>query len=137
MDETKQPGISFDNIALVKEDFWRDYDVPANSRVNFKVGISTSQDGDNYFTQLTFNVSLTAEEKEVCKINTVWVGFFSVVDGHENMDINYYMKENSAALMFPFIREHIAAITQKAGIKPIYLPPINIRALLKKSEKQG
>ncbi|XZK49641.1 protein-export chaperone SecB (plasmid) [Clostridium perfringens] len=32
--------------------------------------------------------------------------------------------------MFPYIREHITSVTQKAGIQPIVLPPINIRALL-------
>ena len=38
---------------------------------------------------------------------------------------------HSPALMFPYIREHISAVTQKAGVKPVLLAPVNVLAMLK------
>ena len=37
MDKNKQPGISFDNIILVKESFYRDVIVPKDSQAYFNV----------------------------------------------------------------------------------------------------
>jgi preprotein translocase subunit SecB len=34
-------------------------------------------------------------------------------------------KANGPAIMFPFLREHLASITLKAGISPILLPSVN------------
>ena len=34
MDKAKQPGIKFNGIILVEEEFWRDYDVPEDSAVH-------------------------------------------------------------------------------------------------------
>ncbi|MGI6649727.1 MAG: protein-export chaperone SecB [Bacillota bacterium] len=31
--------------------------------------------------------------------------------------------------MFPYIREHISTVTQKAGVKPVLLAPINVLAI--------
>ncbi len=39
MDKDKQPGISFDCIMLVKEEFWRDLDVPENSTPDLQIGM--------------------------------------------------------------------------------------------------
>lgn len=135
MDKTKQPGISFDTIMLVKEDFWRDYNVPQKSKVDLKIGMSKNSKDDNYFTELTTTLRLIADEKEVLKLESTFVGIFSVVEDNENMDIEEYMNSHSPALMFPYIREHISNITQKSGIKPILLPPINILALIKQPKE--
>lgn len=48
------------------------------------------------------------------------------------MNIDEYLKNNAPTLMFPYVREHVSAITIKAGMKPILIPPLNMRALLKK-----
>ena len=72
------------------------------------------------------------EGKEVLVLKSKFVGFFSVIKGQENMDIEEYIKNNSVGLMFPYIREHISAVTIKSGINPIFLPPINVVALLEK-----
>lgn len=37
--------------------------------------------------------------------------------------------------MFPYIREHISTVTQKAGIKPVLLAPINVLAMLRETEE--
>jgi len=131
MDKTKQPGINFDGIILVEEEFWRDYAIPEDSTINFDIKAGNNKVGESYNIELCSTLKLIKEDKEVLRLKSKFVGFFSVVKGEENMDIEKYIKNNAAALMFPYVREHISVITAKSGINPIFLPPINLVALLK------
>lgn len=130
MDKSKQPGIRFDGIILVEEEFWRDYEIPKGSVTDFRAKVRNIKAGESYNTELYSTLKLVKEGKEALRLNSKFVGFFSVIKGEENMDIKEYMKSNAAALMFPYIREHISVITGKSGIEPIFLPPINLVALL-------
>lgn len=135
MDKSKQPGISFDSIMLVKESFWRDYVVPENSKLDFQIGMGWNHEDGEYFVELDTILTLIYEEKEVLKLESTFVGVFSLIEERQNMDIQEYIKNYSPGLMFPYIREHISNITQKSGSKPILLPPINVIALINQSEK--
>lgn len=132
MDKTKQPGISFDGIILVQENFWRDYDVPDKTRVVLNINTNYSQNESNQSSvEMTVDINLATEEKEVFKLSAKFVGFFSIMKDHENMDMQDYLENNAPALMFPYIREQISTVSQRAGIKPILLPPLNVIALIK------
>lgn len=134
MDKNKQPGISFDSIMLVKEEFWRDLDVPANSTPDLQIQMEWGKQDDNYIVELNSVLNLQHEEIDKLKLSCTFVGVFSVIEDCENMNIVDFIKDNSAAIMFPYIREHISTVTQKAGVMPILLPPINVIALLNKSD---
>lgn len=134
MDKNKQPGISFDSIMLVKEEFWRDLDVPANSTPDLQIQMEWGKQDDNYIVELNSILNLQHEEIDKLKLSCTFVGVFSVIEDCENMNIVDFIKDNSAAIMFPYIREHISTVTQKAGVMPILLPPINVIALLNKSD---
>lgn len=140
MDEDKQPGIRFHDIILVKELFERATDFPDKTKINLEFEFSSNDEDEvkDYFAELVTKLTCYSEEEEkVLTIECTHVAFFSVLEGQENMKISAYIKNNAAALMFPFIREHIHSITKKAGINPIALPPINIKAMLKNQEKKG
>ncbi len=132
MDKTKQPGIKFDGIILAEEKFWRDYKVPEDAKLDLNVISSNNKNGESYNVELKSVLKLAKDDKEVVVLKCKFVGFFSIIKGKENMDIDKYMKNNAPALMFPYIREHISSITMKSGIKPIFIPPLNLVALLNK-----
>lgn len=135
MDKGKQPGIRFDNIMLVKEEFWRDTTVPDDVKPDLKIGMSWGGQNGNYVVEITTTLGLIHGDKECLKLMCKFVGMFSTIENNENMDLDEFVKNNSAAIMFPYIREHISSVTQKSGVKPVLLPPVNIIALIKKSEK--
>ncbi|HHV46117.1 MAG TPA: hypothetical protein GXX53_04360 [Tissierellia bacterium] len=130
MDKSKQPGIRFDGIILAEENFWRDYSIPKDSKIDLHFSAENHIEGKKATVEVTSYLRLIYEEKEVLKLESKFVGFFSEIEGQENMNIEDYIKNNSVALIFPYIREHIHMITAKSGIKPIMLPPINLRAML-------
>ena len=136
MDEKKQPGISFNGIILTKEKFWRDYSVPDNASPDLSINVNRSNQGREWITEISFSLRMIYQEKEVLQLDSTFVGFFSVIEGEENMEIEQYMQNHSPALMFPYIREHISTVTQKAGIKPEFLAPVNVLALLKNAHSQ-
>jgi len=132
MDIDKQPGISFDGIVLVKEDFHRTFSMPHKSKIDIEFTMELNNFEDSFSNELTTNLTCFSDDgAEVLKLEFTFVGLFSIKSDEENMDIKLFMKQNSPAIMFPYIREHITSITQKSGIKPILLPPINIIALTK------
>lgn len=130
MDKAKQPGIIFDSIILVKESFWREFNVPDNSEVLLDIDMKLNIQEPNSTTQLDTTVLMKYDGKNVLELKTTFVGIFSIKTGEENMNMEQYLKIHSPALMFPFIREHIATITQKSGVGPILLPPVNLIALI-------
>lgn len=134
MDKTKQPGISFDGIILVKEEFWRDYVVNDDSEVKLRFNSINSIDESNATVELTMNLELIDGEKSVLKLENTFIGFFSIIKGEENMEMKEYLENNAPALLFPYVREHISLITLKSGIKPILLKPINLVSLLEEQE---
>lgn len=132
MDKTRQPGISFDGIILVKEDFWRDHNVP-EGELNIQLGIHMTYgpfDPEQNTAEMEIDLKVMHNDNAVVKIVTKFVGLFSVIPDKENMDIQEFLENNAPALMYPYVREHISAITTKAGIKTVILPPLNVRALL-------
>jgi preprotein translocase subunit SecB len=64
------------------------------------------------------------------------VGLFSVISGHENMDIEQFGQTNAPALIFPYLREMISSITTKAGFAALILPPINLSVIMQQNNKQ-
>jgi preprotein translocase subunit SecB len=60
-----------------------------------------------------------------------YIGIFGSLEGSENMSLEEFLANNAAALLMPYIRESISSFSAKAGLPVVYLPPINIVALMK------
>lgn len=128
----KQPGIKFVDIILEKEMFQRIPEYPDEVKINVAFEYEGGSTGEQYIGKLTTKVTcMSPEDAEVLSLECSHVGIFETIKGEENMDMEEYIKSNAAALMFPFVREHIYSITKKAGINPISLPPMNILAMIK------
>lgn len=132
MDINQQPGINFKGIILTKEQFWRDIIIPKDVeiQINFNINQIKNENQKDFNVELTTNLNCTKEKKCVANLECTFVGIFEYINGHENMDMDDFVKYNAPALMFPYIREHVSTTTQKAGMTPIYLAPINVVALI-------
>ena len=114
IDEDKQPGIRFHDIILVKEFFERAPDFPNKTKIELEFEFSNNAECEEYIAELVTRLNCySEEEKKVLTIECTHVAFFSVLEGQENMEIEVYIKNNAAELMFKFIRENIYSITKK------------------------
>lgn len=135
MDQKKQPGIRFKNVFLKKMSFSREPNVPENGSLNFNFECqkTLSEDGKSLVFDLGCNIS---EKTGAFTIACSFIGLFEADEIASNMPLAQFAEENAPALMFPYLREFISSTTLKAGMNPIVLPPINIRALLRANATQ-
>lgn len=130
MNEQKQPGIKFYGIFIIEESFSRKPNVPLDAEEDLEMSSELSVQDKDATVMVETIFRLEHNDEEVFRLQCKHIGKFSVDTDNENMELQTFIENNSVALMFPYIREHVTSVTQKAGIQPIVLPPINIRALL-------
>lgn len=86
---------------------------------------STNAPGDNSFiVQVTVKITGSVEGKEVISILVTTTGIFKR-HGESALDEETFKNVNAPAIIYPFVREHIATVAVKSGIGSLLLPPIN------------
>jgi len=75
---------------------------------------------------ITVTLDFVAGKKRLKEISAKikMMGVFKC-DAEPIIPIEKFAIANGPAIMFPFLREHLASITLKAGISPILLPSVN------------
>lgn len=89
---------------------------------------------DKCQVQIDLNVT-TEDEKFSLFLQTV--GCFEIVDKTmDEQSKNFLLKRNTISIMFPFIRSQVALMTTQPGMQPIMLEPIDVNALIEKTENR-
>ena len=127
MKESKsvETGFRIDTILLVESSFFRVSNVVfdnerVKNEINIDVGVSVK---DKVITVAeTVTLDQKFQDTDQVKIRVKMVGVFEVVGITEISDLKEFGRVNGAAIIFPYIREHITSQTLKAGIGAIMLP---------------
>lgn len=127
-------GFQINNLVLAESSFTRIPNVifGENTKNNFNVNIEVGVN-DKVITVVE-EVTLVQRFKEVeqVKINVKMIGVFECIGDSPLTDFKQFGRVNGAAIIFPYIREHITSLSLKAGISAIILPPVNFT----KTEKE-
>ncbi len=69
----------------------------------------------------------TKNEDSPFLFNIVYEGSFEIISEEEptQHEINKIGAINCGAIIYPYLREHLADLTRRAGVPPFHLPPIN------------
>lgn len=130
-------GFSVESILLTESQFSRKANIDfANSKqeVTFETGVGSKDNIVN--VELTTSVINKLQDEVQYKIEVTIVGVFKR-DGESKITNNDdFGRINGAAIIFPFVREHIANIALKAGLGSIILPPVNFTEVNKDKNKQ-
>jgi preprotein translocase subunit SecB len=78
---------------------------------------------------LDYEGELKADNKIEAKVKML--GNFEYAED-SSLSVEDFSKINAPAILFPFVREHLASVSMKAGISPILLPPVNFVKLAEK-----
>ncbi len=119
---------NFSNIILIESTFKR---LPVVNFVSpeykndISIGIESQKEGNTLSVFLTVNVSSGNGDILDVEAKVKMAGIFQKNTEVNEIDMDSFGKVNAPAIIFPFIREHIASISSKAGIPTILLPPIN------------
>ena len=121
-----ESGFRVKNIFLMESNFSRINEVVFKEFENsLNIHVNVSVNKNNITVEEIVGLVQLHDKKEQVKIRVRMVGLFELVGESEIKDMEEFGRINGASIIFPYIREHISCLSQKAGIGPIFLPPVN------------
>lgn len=126
MEKVKKAGFSFDGY-LVQE-----------SRISRKPGevgefeLEVSANGAIDKKRNVFQLDLVCkvtENNNFFETFVHFVGFYSYDEGQEEDVLGSYFFTNAPAILFPYVRSYIAALTALSGLPTINIPTLNLTNL--------
>lgn len=114
------------HIILISSHFDRKWNIDFSAKkenpiINIDVNHSVNQSQLSVTVNLNFQVG--ADQEFDVKAQITMVGAFNIENPDETVE--QFANVNAPAIIFPFIREHLATVSLKAGINSILLSPIN------------
>lgn len=79
-----------------------------------------------------FEIKLVVEiedENSQFSVKVVILGIFEFKEVTNIDNLNNYFYVNAPAIIFPYVRSYIAALTSLSGFETINLPPVNVSVL--------
>ncbi|WP_448529800.1 protein-export chaperone SecB [Raineya sp.] len=133
-----ESGFQVRSIFLLESYFERLPFIEANEKTN---EIALKRDyyiGESILTaivELTFRQRNKKTKKIELRSKIKMAGEF-IFEKNTSITIEDFAKVNAPAIIFPFIREHLANLSLRAGIPPILLPPVNFVRLSDESKNK-
>ncbi len=134
VDRTKPPGLTIGQILLERAVFEHraDYlkhppgtpikDLPL--ALEFRLGLTP--DGTKGVLKLT--VKTRDEAKPLYRFELTMAALVEVQAGHANLPLERYAAVSGMSLLYPFLREAVANLTQRGRFGPVWLSPLNVAA---------
>lgn len=122
-----ESGFRINNMLLLESNFKRinnvqfdDQDVP-QLNINTEVRVQ----GKIISVVETVTLTQTRNNNEQFSFMIKMAGVFECIGESKLKNYEEFGKVNGAAIIFPYIREHITNLSMKAGLGLIILPPVN------------
>ena len=136
----KKVTYKLDQILLLQSVFTREFKIDfthPDLNTNLNLDDNYKIDGNQLIVILTLNFETTLKEKKLIISTISMAGIFEFTEKIEEgpLSIQNFASINAPAIIFPFIREHFATLTMKAGLKPILLPPVNFVEFAKQKKE--
>jgi len=122
-----ESGFKINNLLLIESNFSRIINVTFNNpeviqNVDVQVQVEVNENTVMVTEIVTYNQIFNDEAEVSATIKMV--GVFEKF-GESILDLENFGNINGAAIVFPYIREHLTNLTSKAGLGLILLPPFN------------
>jgi preprotein translocase subunit SecB len=124
----KMDNLYFDSVIFKNTGSKSVCDSELDAKIKFAVQTFSVND-----TGFSVRLKLSLLSQEYYSIDFSLVGVFSVEGGFG--EENAYLRDNAIAIMFPYIRSQVTLLTAQPGMKPIVLPPLNIKTLMSDYEE--
>ncbi len=124
----KESGFIVKKLLLLESSFSRVNQVEFDEKkIKSSLNINPEVSVEGKQITVVETVSLTQKVNEVPQVTATvkMVGVFEANGISEIKDLNTFGKINGAAIIFPYIREHISNLSLKAGLGNLVLPLIN------------
>ncbi len=129
-----ESGFRINNLLLLESNFQRINNVQFNPDSGLNVDINSEVGVQDKFITVAETVVVSQKHNEIeqFSFHVRMVGVFECVGESQLSDFDAFGRVNGAAIIFPYIREHITNMSLKAGLPPVILPPVNFTNYRKK-----
>ena len=130
MEEKKdlESGFRITNILLLESSFNRVQNVVFNNpdiKQDINVDVNVSVNDKIVGVGLQVNYKQIFNDIEQVSAVIKMAGVFEKI-GDSPLDLEQFGQVNGAAIIYPYIREHLSSLSAKAGLGLIFLPPVNL-----------
>ena len=122
-----ESGFRINNLLLLESSFTRVINVTFDNpdiKQNINVDVNDSVNGNVVVVTEEIKYNQIFNEVEEVSAKIKMVGVFEKF-GNSDLDLENFGNINGAAIIFPYIREHLTNLTSKAGLGLIIIPPFN------------
>ena len=130
----KQSGFNVESILLTESSFTRKGKInfsESEQEVSFETGVGSRDNTVN--VKLTTTVTNKLKDEEQYKIVVSFVGVFKRTGNSQISDNEQFGRINGAAIIFPFVREHIANLALKGALGSVILAAVNFSKINRKN----
>jgi preprotein translocase subunit SecB len=120
-------GFTLENIILIESSFNRISDVIFDDKVQNSIDINVGVASSEPKIAVTVDVAVAQNRDKVeqFRITAKMVGVFKKEGESDIKSDEDFGRINGAAIVFPFVREHIANMALKGGLGTVLIPPVN------------
>lgn len=120
-------GFTLENIILIESSFNRISDVIFDDKVQNSIDINVGVASSEPKIAVTVDVAVAqnSDKVEQFRITAKMVGVFKKEGESDIKSDEDFGRINGAAIVFPFVREHIANMALKGGLGTVLIPPVN------------
>jgi preprotein translocase subunit SecB len=123
-----ESGFRIANLILLESTFKRVPNVTFNNegvKQNINVDVNVNVKDNVVFVTEKIDYTQSFNDIEEVSCTIVMAGVFEKVGDTKLADLEQFGYINGAAIIFPYIREHLSNLSSKAGLGLIILPPVN------------
>ena len=123
-----ESGFRITNLILLESSFKRVPNVTFNNEnINENINVNINVNVKENIIFVTEKIDYTQSFNDIEEVNCsiVMVGIFEKIGDTKLEDLEQFGRINGAAIIFPYIREHLSNLSSKAGLGLIILPPVN------------
>ena len=128
----KSTAFKFDNFIVIESHIIQNPIKQGKASINIEPAGILDPDGKIF--KLLLDVQVTDDTKSF-EINIKALGVFDFKEKQMGNNLDNYFLVNAPAIIFPYIRSYISALTSLSGIKTINLPLMNLTSLIEKLKK--
>ena len=126
MSETNK-SYKLKSLTLVESNFKRETKIDFSDeeiKNSVDIDIQHAVNDNEIIVYLEVKLIGKLKRSKLFSFSTKYVGQFEKGD-ESILPVEKFVEANGPAIIYPFVREHIATTSLKAGMNPILLPPVN------------
>ena len=126
----KQGAIKFLDYRVSKVEFYLNKTEKQSNELNVEVSSDKEFDKELKNMLVELNVEIGDKDESPFFMSICLEGLFELSQDYLDYDINLFYS-NALSILYPYVRAIVSTYTAGANIKPVILPTINIKKMLK------